>query len=362
LRYPQRNACLTPVGTLFARLLMRASPRSFRPTRRARLIARTQVVFAASGGGHFTLLDALSGVAPQSVRQWVTVEGPRSRALTAQGETVFTIPTFDAQHLNLRNPICGIVAALRLRPRVVISSGAGVVLSFVLTSWLLGARIVFIETMARVTAPSRTGQILALITSLHIVQWPELRRRLPKAVLCRPVLIPKGVDAQLPGEGTFVSVGTHSQPFDRLLRAVDTARARELLPAPCIAQVGPSRVSSSRWSGAGTLSPSEFEGRVAGAQYVVGHCGAGLIAAALRAGRRPIVMARRASLHEHVDDHQLQLAAKLADCDLVVHVTDAFDAQAISRASQPLRLDQTFPGLPEAEDVIRGYLASMPEP
>jgi UDP-N-acetylglucosamine--N-acetylmuramyl-(pentapeptide) pyrophosphoryl-undecaprenol N-acetylglucosamine transferase len=341
---------------------MRASPRSFQPTRRARLLARTQVVFAASGGGHFTLLDALSGVAAQSVRQWVTVEGPRSLALTAQGETVSTVPTFDAQHLNLGNPIRGIVTALRLRPRVVITSGAGVVLSFVLTSWLLGARIVFIETMARVTTPSRTGQILAPITSLHIVQWPELRRRLPRAILCRPALIPRGGTAPLPGEGTFVSVGTHSQAFDRLLRAVDTARAGELLPAPCVAQVGPSMVSSSRWSGAGTLSPSEFERRVAGAQYVVGHCGAGLITAALRAGRRPIVMARRASLHEHVDDHQLQLAVKLAACDLVVHVTDAVDARAISLASQPLRLDQTFPGLPEAVDLIRGYLAPMMQP
>jgi UDP-N-acetylglucosamine--N-acetylmuramyl-(pentapeptide) pyrophosphoryl-undecaprenol N-acetylglucosamine transferase len=316
-------------------------------------------VLAASGGGHFSLLDALADVIPQEHREWVTVPGPRGQALTRQGETLVTLPPTDASHLDLTNPIRSVVAAFKLRPQVVVSSGAGVVLTFVLTCWLLGARVVFLETMARVSSPSRTGRILGHLATLHVVQWPELRRLFPSAVLCRPVLLPRVFGHGSAGIGTFVSVGTHSESFDRLLQSVDVALQEGILPQPCIAQVGPSRFSSPRMSTAGTVAPSVFNENIANSGYVIGHCGAGLISGALRAGRRPMVMARRAERGEHVDDHQLQLAEKLSELGLVVPIEGAIDAEAIRSASSPLDTPESFAHLPEARDLIEEYLSPL---
>jgi UDP-N-acetylglucosamine--N-acetylmuramyl-(pentapeptide) pyrophosphoryl-undecaprenol N-acetylglucosamine transferase len=317
------------------------------------------VTLAASGGGHFDLLFALAGVVPRAHREWVTVPGPRSRALTKTGERVNTVPTFDSSHLNWKNPLRSIVLALRLRPDIVLTSGAGVVLTFTLVARLLGAQVVFVETMARVSGPSRTGSILARIATLHIVQWPELVRLFPEARLCRPVLLPRRVTLQRSGAGTFVSVGTHSEPFDRLLEMVDIGLDRGLLPGPCRVQAGTSSFTSPRMDTHSVLPPSEFAAGLAGSRYIIGHCGAGLIASALSAGRRPIIVARRSELHEHVDNHQTQLAKKLAELDLVVCVETSIDADAVRAADQPLAGVDAFADLPEADALLNAYLSPL---
>jgi UDP-N-acetylglucosamine transferase subunit ALG13 len=44
---------------------------------------------------------------------------------------------------------------------------------------------------------------------------------------------------------------------------------------------------------------------------VISHAGVGAALTALRAGKHPILMPRLATHHEHVDDHQLQVAREL---------------------------------------------------
>lgn len=326
-------------------------------SRRNALIGRSDVVYAASGGGHFDLLFALSEAASKPQRRWVTVEGPRSRMLREGGERVSTLPPFDAAHVNYRNPLRSIVLALRLRPQVVVTSGAGVVVTFVIVCWLLGARVAFLETMARVFSPSRAGSIVSRIAGLHVVQWPELASLFPRARLCRPVLLPRRIALVPSGAGTFVSLGTHSQPHDRLLKMVDGGLRAGVLPGPCLVQAGSSSFRSSRMESVPAMAPAEFAAALAGARYIVGHCGAGFIASTLSAGRRPIIVARRSQLGEHVDDHQVQLATRLADLGLVVSADGAIDADAAQAADAPLVSDDMFDGMPEASDVLRSFLA-----
>ena len=47
---------------------------------------------------------------------------------------------------------------------------------------LVGASIAFVETGSRVTSPSLTGRIMYRLADLFFVQWPELRRVLPRAI------------------------------------------------------------------------------------------------------------------------------------------------------------------------------------
>ena len=83
------------------------------------------------------------------------------------------------------------------------------------------------------------------------------------------------------------------------------------------------------------------------------HAGAGIISAALAAGRKPIVVPRRAALGEHVDDHQHQLASKLADWDLVVPVQRRITEGDVASASQRPQAPGSLRERPSAIDVLR---------
>jgi UDP-N-acetylglucosamine--N-acetylmuramyl-(pentapeptide) pyrophosphoryl-undecaprenol N-acetylglucosamine transferase len=319
--------------------------------------SRGSIILAASGGGHFDMLAAISD-AVTGDREWLTVEGPRSRDLKDRGEVVHTVPTFDLDHFNLANPLRCFVLACKLRPRVVVTTGAGVIFTFAAMSWLLGARIVFVETMARVSVPSKTGMALARLAALHIVQWPELNIRFPRAKLCRPALVPDRVEILEGGQGTFVSLGTHTAPFERLAEMVGKAISDGVLPQPCTMQGGTAQQTASVTI-VDALPPADFGRRIKESKYVVGHAGAGFISTALAHGRRPIVLPRLSAAGEHVDDHQLQLTRKLAQLDLVVSAEDGISAALLEHATAPLAHADVFEGLPKATDLLRTFLGGL---
>lgn len=86
------------------------------------------------------------------------------------------------------NPVSwfiGIVASAYIavveRPDAVITTGAGVVVFFCIFAKLLGAKLIFIESMAKVEKPTLTGRFLYPFSDLFFVQWPKLLRFFPKA-------------------------------------------------------------------------------------------------------------------------------------------------------------------------------------
>ena len=294
------------------------------------------VYLVASLGGHLELLTVTVGDLRGVDRVWVTSEGARAESLRRDGDQVRTLPRLDRSSLSLRTVLAGVVLALRERPRLVVTSGAGLAVPFCLVARLLGARLVFVETMARVSSGSSSGRLLSRFSEHVLVQWPELLHTYPRAVLCRPALL-EGV-AVLGGgggSGTFVTVGSHDQPFDRLLSAADRASQASVLPQPVFAQRGVSGLVPAAMATADFVSPVEFSRRVDEASVVVTHGGAGAMATALRAGRRPIVVARRSSASEHVDDHQAELVAKLDQLGLVVLVEEDITADDVARATTP---------------------------
>jgi UDP-N-acetylglucosamine--N-acetylmuramyl-(pentapeptide) pyrophosphoryl-undecaprenol N-acetylglucosamine transferase len=316
--------------------------------------------FAASAGGH---LDLLTAVAPQALDGgepvWVTSRTPRGEALRAAGAQVELLPEYRRSPVKaLGNIIAAARIVLRRRPRVVVTSGAGVVAPFCMLARLTGARIIYIETMARVSGASMTARLLSRIAAPVIVQWPELQSRLAGSVVCRPTLLENiGEGESSPGEGTFVAVGTDARPYSRLLRIVTRAIEESVLPFPVRAQVGPASWKADGAQVSAYVSRDEMDDAICGAEVVVCHGGAGIISSALAAGRRPIVIPRRSALGEHVDDHQYQLARKLSDWNLVVHVEERITAGDIEHARHPPSAPAELLTRPSAAAILRRELA-----
>jgi UDP-N-acetylglucosamine transferase subunit ALG13 len=138
---------------------------------------------------------------------------------------------------------------------------------------------------------------------------------------------------------TFVTVGNATQPFPRLLGAVEALAASGVLPGPVVVQSGNnprfvSRVCVVR----PFLQMEEFEHHVATARLVIGHAGAGTVVHALATGRTPVVMPRRAIYGELIDDHQVELVRRLAAEGRVVPAWEPADlAGAVALARGPSR-------------------------
>jgi exopolysaccharide biosynthesis glucuronosyltransferase PssE len=121
----------------------------------------------------------------------------------------------------------------------------------------------------------------------------------------------------------FATVGTHHQPFERFVSAaLALAAGSELVlqhgHTPRVA-AGPA-VRWHQW-----LAPDEMNDLMREAAIVITHAGVASIVDAVRSGHRPIVVARRKHLGEHVDDHQLQIVGALAALRVVTPLNEGGD-------------------------------------
>jgi UDP-N-acetylglucosamine transferase subunit ALG13 len=114
----------------------------------------------------------------------------------------------------------------------------------------------------------------------------------------------------------FVTLGTHGQPFARVLDLL-----AELAPdEDLLIQRGITRERSDLIDACGvdSLPWEELLESMRRADVVISHAGVGSMVTAIRVGKKPVVVPRLARFGEHVDDHQVQLARRFAQSNLAV--------------------------------------------
>lgn len=111
----------------------------------------------------------------------------------------------------------------------------------------------------------------------------------------------------------FVTVGTHEQPFDRLVRAVDELEANGAIGEPVFIQTGYCTYEPKHCEWARFVPAPEMRSRMEVADVVVTHGGPSSIIEAMAAGKVPVVVPRRAGFGEHVNDHQIDFVREVAE-------------------------------------------------
>jgi len=150
---------------------------------------RVDILCPCSAGGHllqlFLLRDAWAGLEVA----WVTHEKDDARSLLA-GEAVYW--AYGPTTRNVVNLVRNLRLAWRLlrtlRPAVVLSTGAGVAVPFAWLGRLLGARVVYVESLTRIERPSLSFRLVRFAASRVYVQWPELAAAAPDAIYVGSVL------------------------------------------------------------------------------------------------------------------------------------------------------------------------------
>jgi UDP-N-acetylglucosamine:LPS N-acetylglucosamine transferase len=90
----------------------------------------------------------------------------------------------------LRNALLALRVLMRERPDLIVATGAGVAVPFLILGRLLGARTVYIESITRIESLSLTARLSLPFLSVLYVQWPQLQRLVPRAELIVPAEAP----------------------------------------------------------------------------------------------------------------------------------------------------------------------------
>lgn len=281
----------------------------------------TRTLLVASPGGH---LDELLLMVEQlgvdtSDAVWVTGRTAQTESLLADEEVVW-VPRVGSGEM--RKAALGLPAALRLhrrlRPELVVSTGALFTTPHLLAATLFGCETWFVDSATRVRGPSRTGIFARRLTRARLfVQgsgWGDPHWTPVPGVFEAYEAVPVEPPARL--SSAVVSLGTELWPYPRAVAGV-----RRVLPdAEVVWQTGVTEVEEDGRRLQQWLPATELHDAFRDSDVVLTHAGVGSVLSALRQGKVPVILPRRAAHREMVDDHQLEFAEMIAARGLAVSV------------------------------------------
>lgn len=111
----------------------------------------------------------------------------------------------------------------------------------------------------------------------------------------------------------FVTVGTHEQPFNRLVKKVDELVSEGSIKEHVVVQTGFSTYEPKNCEWHKMMSFEEMQRCLKDARIVITHGGPSSFIEALQFGKVPIVVPRREEYNEHVNDHQVDFTKLIED-------------------------------------------------
>ena len=142
-------------------------------------IPPADVLLVCSSGGHLLQLVSLRPAWEDFSRAWVTFDKSDARSLLRGERVIFAHGPTNRNLPNLaRNLVLAARVLRRTRPRVVMTTGAGVAVPFAWLARLTGAKVVYVESFTRIGGPSLSLRLIRPVASRLYVQWPELAARL----------------------------------------------------------------------------------------------------------------------------------------------------------------------------------------
>ncbi len=111
----------------------------------------------------------------------------------------------------------------------------------------------------------------------------------------------------------FVTVGTHEQPFNRLLEYVDKLKEQKVITEEVIMQTGFSTYTPKHCKYQKLFPYQRMNELVEEARIVITHGGPSSFLMVLQKGKIPVVVPRQKQFDEHVNDHQMEFVKQVAE-------------------------------------------------
>jgi beta-1,4-N-acetylglucosaminyltransferase len=143
---------------------------------------QADILLVCSSGGHLQQMLALRGAWEPYSHVWVTFDKSDARSLLRDEQVVYAYwPT----NRSVKNLVRNLGVAWRtlraVRPKVMLTTGAGVAVPFAWLGRMRGVKIVYVESFTRIEGPSLTCRLVSPVADRVYAQWPELAGTLKKA-------------------------------------------------------------------------------------------------------------------------------------------------------------------------------------
>lgn len=291
----------------------------------------------ASTGGHLAELERWSrviGSDPDSL--WVTCESLQGESLL-EGRRVMFVP-----YVAPRDAVRSATAFKRIMTGIdwkaegfssAVSTGAAMGVVGLAAARFHRIPSFYFESVSRVNGPSLSGRLAGLDPGItrfcQYEPWAKGSWNYRRSLFDTFTTVQKPLveDPRL-----FVTLGT-IQPY-RFDAVVDAVLSTGLADSRTVWQLGATTRDGLPGTSVSHLSASEFGQSCREADVVVTHAGVGTLMNLFEMGISPIVAPRRAIRHEHVDDHQSQIAGLLRSRSIGrVAEVEQIDRQTILAAS-----------------------------
>jgi UDP-N-acetylglucosamine transferase subunit ALG13 len=156
----------------------------------------------------------------------------------------------------------------------------------------------------------------------------------------------------------LATVGTHEDPFNRLLEALDDLVERGVIQEKIVCQSGYCTYDAKHVECHKQLPFNELQALMAEARIIITHGGPASIMQALAHGTIPVVVPRQAEHGEHVDNHQCRFAEKMSDRVLTVFDIEELEGCLVDYEARIAALPTTDAG-PDRAKIFAAKLDAL---
>lgn len=305
-----------------------------------------RLVLTCDGGGHFEQMRNLSSFYNSFPHFWITsLNAQTENALREEKRYYLRSAHFKRPWTYLSQiPICVLIFA-KERPTHLISTGSGRIAFIpIVLSLICQTRVIYIETFSHVNSLTKLGRFLARIKHPILSQWRASAKQNIRYI--GPIMTgePPSIPNDKRTDHVFVTLGTRSEPFPRIIQAVETLISQGVIKERVIVQAGHTSYKSDLLELFSFCSPDTIDDLVKRASYVITQESAGIGTKCLRFGTKMIVMPRDYSYGElpAKSDMREDLHLRLGDLGYVFVVHDAEDLRNAVNNLENLRVGFHF--------------------
>ena len=157
----------------------------------------------------------------------------------------------------------------------------------------------------------------------------------------------------------FVTVGTDTHQFNRLLREVDNLIKTKKINEKVIIQIGYSTYKPKYCKYFKFASFKEILELNKKARIIISHAGAGNIITALENNKPLILVPRMKIFNEHTDSHQLQIAKELEKEGKVISVYDIKNLWIAIKRIKMIKINKTKRKKSKIEEIVSDYISNL---
>lgn len=147
-----------------------------------------KVVFIASTGGHLSELLELKPLFKKYDSYLITEKTKSTKGLVKKFKNVKYLVYGTKKNIFTYffkfsyNIIKSLILYIKIRPKVIVSTGTHTAVPMCYIGKLFGSKIIFIETFANSKTKTVSGKLIYPIADTFIVQWEEMLKLYPKAI------------------------------------------------------------------------------------------------------------------------------------------------------------------------------------